>query len=247
MYFLFRSTNQHGVHSPFVYHLLTEVLYQKPSHSQIAFYNFYRNQCLKLTPKKEEIQKEKNGKTAVLQHKKQGFKKRMSKKRALLLMRLIAYVKPKAILDIGTGSGIRTASMAHSFEKTEVTRLESCMETSQYLALFFEKLLLKNIQWVVGDFQKTLPVVVENKKYNIIFFNRSQRKKDRLEEFYLALNAVHNDSVFIFDEIYENREMAEVWEEIKKNPKVRVTLDTYRWGFVFFRKEQVKEHFIIRV
>jgi hypothetical protein len=81
----------------------------------------------------------------------------------------------------------------------------------------------------------------------MVFFNRSQRKKDRLEEFYLALNAVHNDSVFIFDEIYENREMAEVWEEIKRNPKVRVTLDTYRWGFVFFRKEQVKEHFIIRV
>ncbi|MDA9584813.1 class I SAM-dependent methyltransferase, partial [Flavobacteriaceae bacterium] len=28
---------------------------------------------------------------------------------------------------------------------------------------------------------------------------------------------------------------------------VTVTIDTFLWGFVFFRKEQEKEHFIIRI
>ncbi len=41
--------------------------------------------------------------------------------------------------------------------------------------------------------------------------------------------------------------MEEAWEEIKKHPKVKVTIDTFQWGIVFFRKEQEKEHFIIRV
>jgi len=37
------------------------------------------------------------------------------------------------------------------------------------------------------------------------------------------------------------------WEEIKKHPKVSVSIDTYFWGIVFFRKEQKKEHFTIRI
>ena len=28
------------------------------------------------------------------------------------------------------------------------------------------------------------------------------------------------------------------WEDIKNHPQVTVTIDTYQWGFVFFRKEQ---------
>jgi hypothetical protein len=41
--------------------------------------------------------------------------------------------------------------------------------------------------------------------------------------------------------------MTEAWETIKQHPKVTVTINTFFWGFVFFRKEQVKEHFTIRV
>jgi hypothetical protein len=41
--------------------------------------------------------------------------------------------------------------------------------------------------------------------------------------------------------------MTEAWELIKQHPKVMVTVDTFFWGLVFFRKEQHKEHFKIRV
>ena len=41
--------------------------------------------------------------------------------------------------------------------------------------------------------------------------------------------------------------MEEAWEQIKEHPKVRVTIDTFQWGFVFFREEQAKEHFTIRL
>jgi hypothetical protein len=40
--------------------------------------------------------------------------------------------------------------------------------------------------------------------------------------------------------------MEEAWETIKNHPKVTVTIDTFQWGLVFFRKEQPKEHFVIR-
>jgi hypothetical protein len=41
--------------------------------------------------------------------------------------------------------------------------------------------------------------------------------------------------------------MEKAWEEIKNHPKVTVTIDTFQWGIVFFRYEQLKEHFVIRI
>jgi len=41
--------------------------------------------------------------------------------------------------------------------------------------------------------------------------------------------------------------MSEAWAIIINHPKVTVSIDTFYWGIVFFRKEQVKEHFTVRV
>jgi predicted O-methyltransferase YrrM len=235
--FLVRATNQHGVHSPFVYDLLTNAIYQKPLQGQLDFYKIYQRQLSKLRARQSKTPKN----TQIFQ------RSSLTKKRALLLMRLVAYFKPSAILEIGAFSGVGTSSMAFSLKNTEVISLESCVQTSEYLASNFASLSLKNIELIAGSFERTLRAAVENKKYDFVFFNTNHAKKDRLEKFYSALNAVHNDSVFIFDAIYLDKEIAGIWEKIKRHPKVKVTLDTYRWGVVFFRKEQVKEHFIIRV
>jgi hypothetical protein len=34
--------------------------------------------------------------------------------------------------------------------------------------------------------------------------------------------------------------MEEAWEIIKLHPKVTVTIDTFQWGLVFFRKNNLK-------
>jgi len=41
--------------------------------------------------------------------------------------------------------------------------------------------------------------------------------------------------------------MTEAWEIIRKHPKATVSIDTFQWGMVFFRLEQQKEHFTIRL
>jgi hypothetical protein len=40
--------------------------------------------------------------------------------------------------------------------------------------------------------------------------------------------------------------MERAWKEIKQHPDVRQTIDFFRVGMVFFRKGQVKQHFILR-
>jgi len=57
----------------------------------------------------------------------------------------------------------------------------------------------------------------------------------------------HNNSVFIFDDIHWSKEMQEAWQEMIAYPEVRVSIDTFQWGLIFFRKEQTKQDFTIRV
>jgi hypothetical protein len=63
----------------------------------------------------------------------------------------------------------------------------------------------------------------------------------------MLLSTITNETVWIFDDIHWSQEMEEAWKTIQQHPKVTVTIDTFQWGIVFFRVEQPKEHFVIRV
>ena len=67
----------------------------------------------------------------------------------------------------------------------------------------------------------------------------------------LALDAIldktNNDTCLIFDGIYRSSANNLFWKTIIQNPNFTVTIDTFIYGFAFVRKEQVKEHFVIRV
>ncbi|MDO9262230.1 MAG: class I SAM-dependent methyltransferase, partial [Flavobacteriaceae bacterium] len=75
----------------------------------------------------------------------------------------------------------------------------------------------------------------------------NHQKAATIAYFEQCLKSVHNDSMIIFDDIHWSTDMEEAWEIIQKNPLVTVSIDTFQWGIIFFRKEQEKEHFVIRV
>ncbi|HEX9151561.1 MAG TPA: class I SAM-dependent methyltransferase, partial [Flavobacterium sp.] len=82
---------------------------------------------------------------------------------------------------------------------------------------------------------------------SLIYFDGNHSKIATLNYFELLLPTITNESVWIFDDIHWSSAMEEAWEIIKKHPKVTVTIDTFQWGLVFFRREQEKEHFVIRI
>jgi hypothetical protein len=60
-------------------------------------------------------------------------------------------------------------------------------------------------------------------------------------------NSVQNDSLLIIDDIYGSKDKNRMWKKIKLHEKVRVTVDMFYCGAVFFRQEQAKEDFKIRI
>jgi len=165
-------------------------------------------------------------------------------KRAILLNKLVSYFQFKNGLELGTSVGISSASIAMD-NKIQLTTLEGCPETAIIAQEYFDEFNLRNIDLQIGEFDTLLSPI--RKKLDFIYFDGNHQKEPTLKYFNQLLPLAHNNSVFIFDDIHWSKEMEEAWEEIKANPKVRITIDSFFWGIVFFRKEQEIEHFTIRL
>lgn len=250
--YIISSTNQHGVHSPFVYDLVTKCFYSDHNKfaKQFALINNYRNS---LSQNYEVIEiKDFGAGSKVFKSNKRKVSAiaknaGISKKRAKLLVKIVQYFNPNQILEIGTSLGIGTASLSIGNPISKITTLEGCSETSKIAQDNFDKFELDNIDLIIGDFKNTLSTTLNNQKFDLIYFDGNHQKDATIEYFELCLKTAHNDSVFIFDDIHWSKEMEEAWDYIKDHNKVTVSIDTYQWGIVFLRKEQPKEHFIIRV
>ncbi|WP_372792116.1 O-methyltransferase [Lutibacter sp.] len=248
--FLLKSTNQHGVHSPFVYNLVTKCFYQKTDASKVNLVNTAKK-WLSLNKKTiivtdfgsgSKVFKNNERKIAAIA-KVAGI----NTKKVALLLRILAYFEIKNMLEIGTSVGLGTATLSIGNSKATITTLEGCKSTATIAQELFDTFKLENIKLTIGNFKETLPIAVNNSKFDLIYFDGNHQKEATLNYFNLCLKTIHNNSIFIFDDINLSPEMQQAWSTIKKHPKVTISIDTFFWGIIFFRKEQEKEHFTIRV
>lgn len=154
--FLLRATNQHGVHSPFVFDFVTKGLYKKE----------IKNNSLDKFP---ELNK-------------------LTKKEQKVFSKIEKYFKIEQIyFDFETFSN----NLDNNF-KILLVRLIDKINTSEF-------------------------------------------------------NTLNSKHIIVVHGIHQKKETTESWQEIISNKKATVTIDLYFFGLIFFRKEQVKEHFNIRV
>jgi hypothetical protein len=172
--FLWHSKNEHGVHSPFVFLLLTQGLYNKKIKLPDADLSTYKG---------------------------------VNSKKSRLLFKIVHYFSPKSILIVGDTT----------FEK-EVMALANPKAT----------------------------IDIDNAIYNCIYFSSIGINSITNETIEQLVLTIENDSFWIIENVHANAAAEALWQTLKQNPKVTVTIDTYHFGLVFFRREQVKEHFIIR-
>jgi predicted O-methyltransferase YrrM len=247
--FLLKSTNKHGVHSPFVYNLITKCFYDKTDYDTYKPIKHYRESLLL---SKEKLHITDLGEGSKTLDPKERYIKSMAKtsgsslKFSKLLFRLTRYFKFNQSLELGTSLGIATHAIALARAKNTITTIEGCSNTSDYAQAQFRKNNITNTTFIKGDFTAKLPTLKPS-TFDFVFFDGHHNKAATLQYFNSLLPKATNASVFVFDDIYWSKEMTEAWEEIISNNKVTVSIDIFHLGFVFFRKEQPKQHFKIRV
>ncbi|MCA0131993.1 O-methyltransferase [Winogradskyella alexanderae] len=245
--FLKASKNQHGVHSPFIYNFVTKCLYDKTKYQEYQLIKAYRKSLLKNNNRITVTDFGSGSRYFRTNRRKIGAIAANSGtplKKSKLLFRVVNYFKTQNILELGTSLGIATQAMATSKFVEKITSIEGCKNTFE-----FTKKSLSNcnkIELINNQFDSYIPKIKAS-IFDLIYFDGHHDKDATISYFEALLSRAKNDSLFIFDDIYWSQGMTEAWNHIKAHNSVTVTVDIFHFGFVFFRKEQTKEHFKIRV
>ena len=248
--FLWKSKNEHAVHSPFVFNFVTKCFYDKKPKPEYKVLKEYRNSLLE---NKNTIEVTDFGagskvfKSNTRQISKIAKTAGITQKRAELLFRIMNYFQPPTILEIGTSLGLATSALALGNPQAQIITLEGCPETANQCKLQLQKFKINNVNSIITEFGEYLQSqnLISN-IFHLIYIDGNHSKIATLDYFDLLLPTISNETLWIFDDIHWSPEMEAAWEIIKTHPKVTVTIDTFQWGMVFFRKEQPKEHFVIR-
>ncbi len=244
------AKSRHGTHSPFVYKLTDEVIYD---FSKKKVYDDIEAQRKKLLNDDKLItvtdlgagsHLNKNRTKKVSQIAKNALK---APRLAQLIYRLAENQEPSNLIELGTCLGITTAYLSKANPAAQILTIEGCPETAAVADQNFTALELKNVELQVGNFNDLLPNAInEAEKLDFVYIDGNHTKEATLNYFNWCLPKVHENTLLIFDDIYWSEGMKEAWEEIKNDPSVTVTVDLFWIGLVYFKKGQAKEHFKIK-
>ena len=251
-YFIRASNSRgHGIHSPFVYEFIREVLNDDRNYYAYTLIETAKKNLLSDDRMLESMDLGAGSATGGDTKKKISDIARNSlstTKFGRLLFRLANFYQAKVIIEMGSSLGISTAYLASADALSNVVTLEGSPSIAKIAAETFRKLKLNNITQVTGPFELELPGVIQsNPPADLVFIDGNHRKIPVLEYFERLLKKVSPASLIIIHDIHWSREMEEAWEIIQQRPEAKLTIDIFSAGLVFFRNEfQVKQHFTIR-
>lgn len=241
----------HGIHSPFTFDFVINVLNDKRT-----FYAYEAIENLRLLQlQNEEILTiedfgagSRTGLTKQRKVKDIATSSLKPKKFAQLMFRMINYYQPNTILELGTSLGITTSYLASAKNNSHVTTMEGSSAVANVAQKNFNFLNLKNITIVEGNFDTTLAATLQQiQKVDFAFIDGNHRYQPTINYFQELLPFIHEESIVIFDDIHWSKEMEQAWNAIKKHPSVKLSIDLFFIGILFFKKEfKVKQDFVIR-
>ncbi|MGE5424221.1 MAG: O-methyltransferase [Syntrophothermus sp.] len=246
-----KARSKYDLHSPFAYELWSKVLLDRQHHNEFTVIEHLRK---KLRNDSGYIRMCDRGARSteiawcrkVLQIRKIVKKSAVSPRYGKLLFRLVRHFSPQSILELGTSMGISTGYLSLGNPEAIVTTIEGCPETAEVAQKNFKTLGLKNIHQITGSFEDELPACLMNiGKIDMVFIDGNHRKEPTLNYFSNLLKHIHENSVIVFDDIHWSDEMEEAWKVIKNHPSVKMSVDLFQIGILFFREGLSKEDFVI--
>lgn len=237
-----RHRGGHGIHSPFLFHLISEVVEARKRLPEYKIFKALKNNALNLLEYSPEPSLSKTYQQFNLpssKPKKLYRRVELPLRYSKVVFRLIREFKPSSIINYGPTFGVSLAVMAMASNNSVVYQL---INNTAYELI--SKELLKDTE--ISNIQFIPENSVSKVNPEFIMLNYSNNP-------YLSRNVVQeclkthgDDDVLIIRGIHESREMEAIWREMIANESVRVSLDLFEIGIALFRKGLQKENFIQR-
>lgn len=239
----------HGIHSPFVYALVRDVFNDRGQ-----YYAYSKIESLRAKMERDatpiEVVDLGAGRGGNRLSTIRDITKRTSKSQKLgrLLFRLSNYFQPSTIIELGTSMGLSSSYLYAGHSATHLFTLEGAPAIARQAEQHFGQLEFTGITTITGNFDSTLvPLLDKLQQVDMVYVDGNHRLEPTVRYFQQILPKITGNSVLIFDDIHWSEEMEAAWEEIKRHPSTRCTIDLFFIGLVFFSDSfKTPQHFTIR-
>lgn len=152
-----------------------------------------------------------------------------------VLAKLAAKYRPRMILELGTGLGISTIYLAGGNPDARLVTIEGSMEIAQRASANFRTAGLKKIELITGTFSEVLPSVLFKADHPLmVVIDGDHREKSLLDNISLLMPVLQDDSIVAVDDIHLSPGMNRAWKKTISMPEVRLSIDLFRMGLLFF-------------
>ena len=237
-----RHRRGHGIHSPFLFHLITEVVENKCKLPEYKIFKDLKENVLNLLDVFSELSL-----SSVYQqfnlpssnphrlYRKVELPLRYGK----VVFRLLREFKPSSVVSYGPAFGANLAFMAMANKGSLVYQFIN----DPACELVCKKLLSDSaIPNVLFCHENSVPAF--NPEF--IMINYPGNPVITRNVIQKCLNLHGEDGVLIVRGIHESKEMEAIWQEMIARESVRVSLDLFEIGIALFRKGLQKENFIFK-
>ena len=245
------AKNKYDIHSPFLYEFLTEVLENNKEYEAYKEVNAIGNKLKRI---ESAIQVNDLGAGSSLNqsnyrsitdiYSNTAFKGKYGK----LLYRVVKHYKPINIIELGTGLGIAASYMAKGNESCKIISVEGDKAIITEANKVFSELGINNVQLINASFDEVLPeILAKVDTVDLALIDGNHQYSSTIKYYNLLADKIKNNTILVFDDIRWSREMHNAWLDIIKDQRISLSLDLYKIGIVFFRKEiHIKQHYAIR-
>lgn len=245
-----RAKTIFDVHSPFVAKLTNAVLEDKRH-----FYAFSEMELLRerLSNDQTELQIKDHGAGSQVHDRNTRTVAELARHTAIppavgrMLFRLVDFCKPETILELGTSLGISTLYLRGAALRAQIVTIEGSPEIAMQAQTNFAKFYADNVDLRIGTFASALPAALQDlQRLDFLYLDGDHRREATLAYVESCLDFAHEHSVFVIADIYWSAEMMAAWQALRTHPRVRLSVDLFHFGILFFRSENIEpEHFIL--
>ncbi len=244
--------NGFGIHSPYVYVLVRNVIYNKkrekvPSEI-IEYHKSIRNSREKIVINDlgagSRITKSGQRSLASL-----ARRSSVTYRQGALLYRLAKWYRPAELIEFGTGLGISTAYLAAGAGTVPFTSIEGSCGKHAFAVSHAEESGLKQVELIRGEFKNHFRGLVNKASdHLLVFIDGDHRYGPTIEKVKAILeNKKITEFILILDDIYWSKEMERCWNECRNDPGISISLDLFYFGILIKRPEMAKKHYMLKL
>jgi len=216
-----RHRRGHGIHSPYLFEFVSEVLFNS---GKVECPAAVRNEHHRLRRENSFVRRSS-----------------VSGKYGFLLYRISRWFRPEMIIELGTGMGVSTLYLSAGSPDTPLHSIEGNRDRAALAAQLICRLNPGPVSIHWGEMEEELEDIIPMiPRRFLAFIDGNHHYSPTMHYLAKLLDRAGDEVVIVLDDIYWSRDMHRAWKEVISWPGVRVSIDLFHMGILLLRKDLQK-------